>query len=48
MEQEKHDDWKNMGNLERYHAMSEKEILGKLNRETPSGSACKSDHAMMA
>ena len=27
MEQEKHDDWENMVNLERYHVMSEKEIL---------------------
>ena len=48
MEQEKHDDWKNMVNLERYHVMSEKEILAKLNRENPSRNACISDHAMMA
>ena len=27
MEQEKHDDWKSMVNLERYHTMSEKEIV---------------------
>ena len=35
MEQEKHDDYKNMVNLERYHAMSEKEILKELIRENP-------------
>ena len=27
VEQEKHDDWNNMVNIERYHVMSEKEIL---------------------
>ena len=47
-EQEKHDDWKNMVNLERYHVMSEKEILEKLNRENSSRNVCTSDHAMMA
>ena len=48
MEQENHDDWKNMVNLERYHVMSEKGILGKLNWENPSRYICTSDHAMMA
>ena len=37
-----------MVNLERYHVMSEKEILEKLNRENPSRNVCTSDHAMMA
>ena len=34
VEQEKHDDWKNMVNLERYHVMSEKDILEKLKGRT--------------
>ena len=37
-----------MVNLERYHVMSEEEILEKLNRENPSRNICMSDHAMMA
>ena len=37
MEQEKHDDWENMVNLERYHVMSENEILEKLNRRSLQG-----------
>ena len=35
-------------NLERYHVMSEEEILKKLNRQNPSRNVCTSDHAMMA
>ena len=30
VEQENHDDWKKMVNIERYHVISEKEILEKL------------------
>ena len=48
VEKEKHDDWKNMVNLERYHVMSEKEIPGKLKRDNPTRNAYFSDHAMMA
>ena len=48
MEQEKHDDWENMVNFERYHVMSEKEILERSNRENPSRNICTSDHATMA
>ena len=48
MEQDKNEDWKNMENLERYHVMSEKEILEKLNRENPSRNINTSDHVMMA
>ena len=46
MEQEKQEDWENMLDLERYHVMSEEEILEKLNRENPSRIMCTSDHAM--
>ena len=35
MEQEKNEDWQNMVNLERYHMVSESEILQKLNNENP-------------
>ena len=35
-------------NLERYHVMSEEEILGKLNRENSSRNTCTNNHAMMA
>ena len=48
MEQEKQEDWKDMVNLERYHVMSEEEIVEKLNKENPSRNMCTSDHAMMA
>ena len=48
MQQEKNEDWKNMVNLERYHVMSESEILQKLNRENPSRNISTGDHAMMA
>ena len=34
--QEKHDDWKNMGDTERYHIMRETEILEKLNKKNPA------------
>ena len=44
----KNDDWKTMVNLERYHVMSEKEILEKLNSENPSRNSSTSDHAMKA
>ena len=37
-----------MVNLERYHVMSESEILQKLNREKLSKNISTSDHAMMA
>ena len=37
-----------MVNLERYHVMSEKEILEKSNRENPSRNISTSDHAMTA
>ena len=37
-----------MVNLERYHVMSGKEILEKLNRENPSRNISTSDHAAMA
>ena len=39
MEQEKHDEWNNMVNQERYHVMSKKEILEKFNRVNPSRKA---------
>ena len=48
MEQEKQKDWKNMVNLERYHVMSEEEILETLNRKNPSRIMRTSNHAMMA
>ena len=44
----KQEDWKNMVNLERYHVMSEEQILEKLNRENPSRNMCTNNHAMMA
>ena len=44
MEKEKHDDWKNLVNLERYHVMSEKEILENFIGRT----LCTSDHAIIA
>ena len=37
-----------MVSLERYHVMSEEEILEILNREDPSINMCASDHAKMA
>ena len=48
MEQGKHDAWKNMVSLKRYHVMSEKETIEKLTRENHSRNICTSDHAMMA
>ena len=37
-----------MVNLERYHVMSEKEILEKLNSENPSRNSSTSDRAVKA
>ena len=50
MEQERNEEWNSMANLERYHVMSESEILQRLNSENPNSSRYinTSDHAMMA
>ena len=48
MEQEKIEDWQNMANLERYHMVSESEILQKLTNENPSRNININEHAMMA
>ena len=48
MEQEKNEDWQKMVNLERYHMVSESEILQKLNNENPSRNININEHAMMA
>ena len=37
-----------MVDIERYHVMSETEILEKLNKENPAINTSMSDHAMMA
>ena len=37
-----------MVNLERYHVISEKEVLEELNSENPSRNISPNEHAMMA
>ena len=45
--EQKSEDWKNMVNLERYHVMSESEMLQILNGENQSRIISTSDHAMI-
>ena len=50
MEQERNEDWNDMVHLERYHVMSESEIIQRLNRENQNSLRyiSTSDHVMMA
>ena len=47
MEQERNEEWNSMVNLERYHVMTESEILQRLNSENQNSSRNidTSDHA---
>ena len=50
MEQERNEEWNNIVNLERYHVLTESEILQRLNSEKLNSLRYinTTDHAMMA